>query len=105
MDAVGSSGRLVGVAGFAPVPRDPGRISGNMRRPHRYHRRLQRVFYLSAQTAARSPPLRRPSTTGREAKARVTSRRFPHSPAATSTFCRPSSATSATGQLSHRNRP
>ncbi|MFJ1915837.1 transposase [Streptomyces sp. NPDC088147] len=56
MDAVGSSGRLVGVAGFAPVPRDSGRISGNMRRPHRYHRRLLRVFYLSAQTAARFSP-------------------------------------------------
>ncbi|MFG2749543.1 IS110 family RNA-guided transposase [Streptomyces xanthophaeus] len=54
MDAFGSAGRLAGVAGLAPVPRDSGRISsGNMRRPHRYHRRLLRVFYLSAQTAAR----------------------------------------------------
>ncbi|MET7986883.1 IS110 family transposase [Streptomyces sp. NPDC005281] len=53
MDAFGSSGRLAGVAGLAPVPRDSGRISGNMRRPHRYHRRLLRVFYLSAQIAAR----------------------------------------------------
>lgn len=38
---------------LAPVPRDSGRISGNMGRPHRYHRRLLRVFYLSAQIAAR----------------------------------------------------
>lgn len=53
MDAFGSPGRLAGVAGLAPVPRDSGRISGNMRRPHRYHRRLLRVFYLSAQIAAR----------------------------------------------------
>ncbi|MGW6240314.1 transposase [Streptomyces sp. NPDC055094] len=56
MDAVGSSGRLAGVAGLAPVPRDSGRISGSMRRPHRYHRRLLRVFYLSARTAARFCP-------------------------------------------------
>jgi transposase len=52
----GSAGRLAGVAGLAPVPRDSGRISGNMRRPHRYHRRLLRVFYLSAQIAARFCP-------------------------------------------------
>ncbi|MFD4914800.1 IS110 family transposase [Streptomyces virginiae] len=53
MDAFGTAGRLAGVAGPAPVPRDSGRISGNMCRPHRYHRRLLRVFYLSAQIAAR----------------------------------------------------
>lgn len=53
MDAFGTAGRLAGVAGLAPVPRDSGRISGNMRRLHRYHRRLLRVFYLSAQIAAR----------------------------------------------------
>ncbi len=56
MDAFGSAGRLAGVAGLAPVPRDSGRISGNMRRPHRYHRRLLRVVYLSAQIAARFCP-------------------------------------------------
>lgn len=56
MDALGSPVRLAGVAGLAPVPRDSGRISGNMRRPHRYHRRLLRVFYLSAQIAARFCP-------------------------------------------------
>ncbi|MFB8041917.1 transposase [Streptomyces hydrogenans] len=53
MDAFGSAGRLAGVAGLAPVPRDSDRISGNMRRPHRYHCQLLRVFYLSAQIAAR----------------------------------------------------
>ncbi len=56
MDVFASSGRLAGVAGLAPVPRDSGRISGNMRRPHRYHRRLLRVFSLSAQIAARFCP-------------------------------------------------
>ncbi|MCC5481069.1 IS110 family transposase [Streptomyces barringtoniae] len=52
----GSAGRLAGVAGLAPVPKDSGKISGNMRRPRRYHRRLLRVFYLSAQVAARCCP-------------------------------------------------
>ncbi|WP_436844664.1 transposase [Streptomyces wuyuanensis] len=59
MDAFTSPGRLAGVAGLAPVPRDSGRISGNMRRPHRYHRRLLRVFYLSAQVASRCCPTSR----------------------------------------------
>jgi transposase len=44
MSVFGSSGRLAGVAGLAPVPKDSGRISGNMRRPRRYHRRLLRAF-------------------------------------------------------------
>ncbi|MEE1943077.1 IS110 family transposase [Streptomyces sp. TRM 70361] len=56
LDAFGTSGRLAGVAGLAPVPKDSGRISGNLRRPRRYHRRLLRVFYLSAQVAARCCP-------------------------------------------------
>ncbi|WP_199923051.1 IS110 family transposase [Streptomyces sp. NRRL B-24484] len=56
LDAIGTSGRLAGIAGLAPVPKDSGRISGNVRRPHRYHRRLLRVFYLSAQVAARCCP-------------------------------------------------
>lgn len=59
MTSIGSSGRLAGIAGLAPVPKDSGRISGNMRRPHRYHRRLLRVFYLSAQVAARCCPTSR----------------------------------------------
>ncbi|MET7354769.1 IS110 family transposase [Streptomyces mirabilis] len=52
MSAFGSSDRLAGVAGLAPVPRDSGRVSGNLRRPSRYSRRLLRMFYLSAQVAA-----------------------------------------------------
>lgn len=51
MDVFGSSDRLAGVAGLAPVPRDSGRISGNLHRPRRYNRRLLRVFYLAAQVA------------------------------------------------------
>lgn len=38
MDAFGSGDRLAGFAGLAPAPRDSGRVSGNLRRPRRYHR-------------------------------------------------------------------
>jgi len=48
MTAFGSADRLASFAGVAPVPRDSGRISGNLHRPQRYHRCLQRVFYTSA---------------------------------------------------------
>ena len=51
MTAFGSPDRLAGVAGLAPVPRDSGKVSGNLRRPRRYSRRLLRMFYLSAQVA------------------------------------------------------
>lgn len=43
-----SSGRLASYAGLVPVPQDSGRISGNLRRPRRYNRRLRRVFYMAA---------------------------------------------------------
>ncbi|WP_405189645.1 IS110 family transposase [Streptomyces anulatus] len=48
MTAFGTADRLAGFGGVAPVPRDSGKISGNLRRPRRYNRRLQRVFYISA---------------------------------------------------------
>lgn len=56
MAAFGSADRLAGVAGLAPVPRDSGKISGNLRRPRRYSRRLLRMFYLSAQVASMHCP-------------------------------------------------
>ncbi|GAA2746012.1 IS110 family transposase [Kitasatospora cinereorecta] len=43
-----SADHLASLAGVAPVPRDSGRVSGNLHRPKRYHRGLQRVFYTSA---------------------------------------------------------
>lgn len=48
MDAFESPDRLAGFAGVAPAPRDSGKISGNLHRPRKYSRRLQRVFYTSA---------------------------------------------------------
>lgn len=43
--------RLAAYAGLAPVPRDSGRVRGNLHRPQRYHRGLRRVFYLAALSA------------------------------------------------------
>ena len=38
---------------WAPVPRDSGRVRGNLHRPKRYHRGLRRVFYMAALSAIR----------------------------------------------------
>lgn len=56
MDAFGSADRLASFAGVAPVPRDSGQVSGNLHRPRRYHRGLQRVFYTSALISIRCNP-------------------------------------------------
>jgi transposase len=56
MTAFDSVDRLAGVSGLAPVPRDSGRISDNLKRPRRYDRRLLRACYLSAQIAIRTDP-------------------------------------------------
>jgi transposase len=49
------AGRLASHAGLAPVARDSGRRTGNYHRPNRYHRGLQHIFYLAAQTAMMRP--------------------------------------------------
>ncbi|MGW2426140.1 IS110 family transposase [Streptomyces sp. NPDC001709] len=51
MDLFGSADRLATYAGLAPTPHDSGRVSGNLHRPTRYHRGLQRVFYMSAMSS------------------------------------------------------
>jgi transposase len=51
--AFGNPGRLAAYAGLAPVPRDSGRVRGNLHRPQRYHRGLRRVFYLAALSSIR----------------------------------------------------
>lgn len=48
-----SAGRLASYAGLVPVPRDSGRVSGNLHRPKRYNRRLRRVFFMSAMCSLR----------------------------------------------------
>ena len=51
-----SADRLAGVAGLAPVPRDSGRVSGNLHRPRRFNRSLLRASYLAAQLSIRHDP-------------------------------------------------
>lgn len=53
MDTFASADRLAAFAGVSPTPRDSGKISGNLHRPTRYSRRLQRAFYTSALTSIR----------------------------------------------------
>ncbi|MFJ9371698.1 IS110 family transposase [Nocardia sp. NPDC101769] len=48
-----TSGRLASYAGLVPVPRDSGRVTGNLHRPKRFNRRLRRVFYMAALSAIR----------------------------------------------------
>lgn len=48
-----SAGRLASYAGLVPVPRDSGRVSGNLHRPKRYNRRLRRVFFMAALSSLR----------------------------------------------------
>ncbi|MFD3809053.1 IS110 family transposase [Streptomyces sp. NPDC058619] len=54
MGAFGSADRLAGYAGLAPAPRDSGRVSGNLRRPRRFHRGLLNAMYLSALSSLKS---------------------------------------------------
>jgi transposase len=56
MSLFGTADRLAGFGGVAPVPRDSGKISGNLRRPRRYNRRVQRVFCISALFSIRHCP-------------------------------------------------
>jgi transposase len=53
--AFGNSGRLAADAGLAPVPRDSGRVRGNLHRPKWYHRGLRRVSYPVALSAIKRP--------------------------------------------------
>jgi transposase len=52
-----SADQLAAWAGLAPVSRDSGKRTGRLHTPKRYSRRLRRVMYMSALTAARCDPL------------------------------------------------
>ena len=54
--AFGTADRLAAAAGLSPVPHDSGRISGNLKRPRNYDRRLMRACFLAAQSSARHHP-------------------------------------------------
>jgi transposase len=55
-----TAGRLASYAGLVPVPRDSGRVTGNLRRPKRYNRRLRRVFYMAALSSIKTEGPSRP---------------------------------------------
>lgn len=59
LDGFDSVDRLASVAGLAPVPRDSGRISGNLHRPRRFNRRLLRTCYLAALSSLKNSPASR----------------------------------------------
>lgn len=54
--AFASADHLAGYAGLAPAPRDSGRRTGNLHRPKRYNRTLNRVFYTSAMISITCSP-------------------------------------------------
>jgi transposase len=56
LDAFESVDKLASMAGLAPVPRDSGRISGNLHRPRRFNRRLLRTCYLAALSSLKNSP-------------------------------------------------
>jgi transposase len=59
LEPFGTADRLATFAGLAPVPRDSGGVSGNMCRPHGFHRGLLRAFCLSALASLRTCPASR----------------------------------------------
>jgi transposase len=56
LSSFGSADHLAGYAGLAPMPRDSGRRPGNLHRPKRYNRELQRVYYTSALLSIQRSP-------------------------------------------------
>ena len=56
---IGSADQLAAWAGLAPRPKDSGKRTGRLHTPQRYSRRLRRVMYMSALTAARCDPVSR----------------------------------------------
>jgi transposase len=51
-----SADHLAGYAGLAPAPHDSGYRTGNLHRPQRYNRQLQRIFYTSAMISIQHSP-------------------------------------------------
>ncbi|GJF11087.1 IS110 family transposase [Mycolicibacterium cyprinidarum] len=67
LDGFDSVGRLACVAGLAPVPRDSGRISGNLHRPRRFNRRPPRTRHRQHRTGSVTTALRFPRSLATEA--------------------------------------
>lgn len=56
LTAFDSADQLASAAGLAPVPRDSGRIIGNLHRPRRFDRILLRTCYLAAHSSLKNSP-------------------------------------------------
>ena len=56
LSAFPTADALAAHAGLAPAPHDSGKTSGNLHRPTRYHRGLQRVLYTSALISIQKDP-------------------------------------------------
>ena len=72
LDGFATAGHLAAFAGPVPVSRDSGRVTGNLRKPRRYNRRLRRVFYLAALSSLKA------STESRAYYDRKRNERRPH---------------------------
>jgi transposase len=101
MARFGTPDRLAGFAGLAPAPRDSGRISGNLHRPARYHRGLQRVFYTSALISIRCCEESRRFYDRKRAEGKGTSRPYSPWPADASTSCGPCCVTDGATNSHH----
>ena len=101
----GTPDRLAAFAGLAPAPWDSGRLRGNLHRPRRYHRRLQRVFYYSALVSIGAVWNPAASTTASGPRANATPRPCWPWPDGASTSCGRCCATSdPTGHTTSRRR-
>ena len=63
-----SADHLAGYAGLAPAPHDSGYRTGNLHRPQRYNRQLQRVFYTSAMISIQHSPASKAYYNGKRAQ-------------------------------------
>lgn len=89
LDVFGTADRLATFAGLAPVPRDSGRVSGNMRRPTATIAACSEPSTCPPWPASDSAPPRAPTTTASAPRARTTSKPCSPSPAAEPTSCGP----------------
>jgi transposase len=63
-----SADHLAGYAGLAPAPHDSGYRTGNLHRPQRHNRQLQRVLYTSAMISIQRSPASKAYYDGKRAQ-------------------------------------
>jgi hypothetical protein len=99
LEAFASADHLAGYTGLAPTPRDSGSRVGNLHRPRRYNRQLQRVFYTSAVISIQRSPASRAYYQRKRAEGNDTVRPSWPLPGAASTCSAPCSVTNATTRI------